>query len=118
MKFYSGIYPTIHIQRVARLTFLLDDNPMPRTASGDLEVVEFPTFVETWAAMEQVLASGKAKAIGVSNFSIKQYVTWPPIGLTPGVNHKIASSDCYRLRKWCQLSIKSSMHAVYIIGAS
>jgi glycerol 2-dehydrogenase (NADP+) len=32
------------------------------------------TFNETWAEMERLYASGKARAIGVSNFSIKTYV--------------------------------------------
>ncbi|KAL4246475.1 NADP-dependent oxidoreductase domain superfamily protein [Abortiporus biennis] len=38
---------------------------------GDMITVDSPTFNETWADMEKVYASGKAKAIGVSNFSIK-----------------------------------------------
>ncbi|KAJ7663800.1 NADP-dependent oxidoreductase domain-containing protein [Mycena polygramma] len=36
-----------------------------------LKVVESPTFNETWAEFERLHASGRAKAIGVSNFSIK-----------------------------------------------
>ncbi|KAH7907459.1 NADP-dependent oxidoreductase domain-containing protein [Hygrophoropsis aurantiaca] len=43
----------------------------PKNPDGSLIAVESPTFNETWAAMEQVLESGKAKAIGISNFSIK-----------------------------------------------
>jgi len=35
------------------------------------ETVEHPNFNEAWAEMEKIFASGKAKAIGVSNFSIK-----------------------------------------------
>ncbi|KAH7887182.1 NADP-dependent oxidoreductase domain-containing protein [Phlebopus sp. FC_14] len=36
-----------------------------------IQALEQPTFNETWADMEKVLESGKVKAIGVSNFSIK-----------------------------------------------
>lgn len=36
-----------------------------------LQPDETPTINDTWADMEKVLASGKAKAIGVSNFSVK-----------------------------------------------
>ncbi|CAL1715999.1 unnamed protein product [Somion occarium] len=46
-----------------------DDSP--KTAAGDLLLDESITFNDTWAEMEKVLASGKARAIGVSNFSIK-----------------------------------------------
>ncbi|OJT02054.1 Aldose reductase B [Trametes pubescens] len=40
-------------------------------AGGTLQPGESPTFVETWRQMEHLLSSGKVKAIGVSNFSIK-----------------------------------------------
>ncbi|KAJ6616985.1 NADP-dependent oxidoreductase domain-containing protein [Mycena sp. CBHHK59/15] len=36
-----------------------------------LKVVDSPTFNETWAEMEKIHASGRARAIGVSNFSIR-----------------------------------------------
>ncbi|OSD05843.1 Aldo/keto reductase [Trametes coccinea BRFM310] len=36
-----------------------------------LQPGESPTFVETWKEMEKLLATGKAKAIGVSNFSVQ-----------------------------------------------
>lgn len=47
------------------------DNDMPKNEAGDLEVVDTPTYHDTWATMEKIYASGKAKAIGVSNFSVK-----------------------------------------------
>ena len=40
----------------------------------DFITLERPTFNETWADMEKVYESGKVKAIGVSNFSVKKYV--------------------------------------------
>ena len=35
-----------------------------------LKLTDYP-FEKTWAGMEKVYDSGKARAIGVSNFSIK-----------------------------------------------
>ncbi|KAJ7132381.1 NADP-dependent oxidoreductase domain-containing protein [Mycena epipterygia] len=46
----------------------------PSTFEGILKeftVVDTPTFNETWAEMEKIYSSGRARAIGVSNFSIK-----------------------------------------------
>ncbi len=43
-------------------------------ANGDLICYETPVFNETWARMEKIYESGRAKAIGVSNFSVKKYV--------------------------------------------
>ncbi|KAF8501358.1 NADP-dependent oxidoreductase domain-containing protein [Gautieria morchelliformis] len=59
------------IARVQCDPFRTDDNPSPRDKDGNHEVVEHPNLNETWAAMEGVLATGKVKAIGVSNFSVK-----------------------------------------------
>ncbi|KAF7343203.1 Aldo/keto reductase [Mycena venus] len=47
---------------------------LPSTAEeilGGFQVLETPTFNDTWAKFERLHASGKARAIGVSNFSIK-----------------------------------------------
>ncbi|KAJ7277486.1 NADP-dependent oxidoreductase domain-containing protein [Mycena rebaudengoi] len=38
---------------------------------GDIKVVDTPTLNDTWAEMEKLHASGRARAIGVSNFSVK-----------------------------------------------
>ncbi|KAJ6605374.1 NADP-dependent oxidoreductase domain-containing protein [Mycena vulgaris] len=46
----------------------------PSTLEGvlnDFKIVDTPTFNDTWAEMEKIHASGRARAIGVSNFSIK-----------------------------------------------
>ena len=52
------------------LTDILDDNPFPMTPEGQLKTTEYP-FEKVWAVMEKVYESGRVKAIGVSNFSIK-----------------------------------------------
>lgn len=41
--------------------------------NGEIKVRNWPTFNETWAGIEEVYKKGKAKNIGVSNFSVKKY---------------------------------------------
>jgi diketogulonate reductase-like aldo/keto reductase len=38
---------------------------------SEFKAVDAPTFNNTWAELEGLHASGRARAIGVSNFSIK-----------------------------------------------
>ena len=50
------------------------DKVFPRDSDGNVLVLDHPNFNDTWAMMEMALATGKVKAIGVSNFSVKKYV--------------------------------------------
>ncbi|KAH8082848.1 NADP-dependent oxidoreductase domain-containing protein [Cristinia sonorae] len=47
------------------------DGKEAKNADGDFIPLDKPTFNDTWVEMEKILASGKAKAIGISNFSVK-----------------------------------------------
>jgi alcohol dehydrogenase (NADP+) len=49
-------------------TFARGPERFPRDASGKMIHGE-TTFVDTWRAMEKVVKDGRARAIGVSNFS-------------------------------------------------
>lgn len=51
--------------------FQSGDNPFPLDNTGVFALDDVPVL-ETWAAMEKVLASGKAKSIGVSNFNVRR----------------------------------------------
>ena len=42
-----------------------------RRPDGTWETVEHPNINETWAQMEALLGTGKVRAIGVSNLSVK-----------------------------------------------
>lgn len=44
---------------------------LPRGPDGSVITVDSPSFNESYAEIEKIYASGRAKAIGVSNFSIK-----------------------------------------------
>ncbi|KAK0197720.1 reductase AKOR2 [Armillaria mellea] len=44
---------------------------LPRGPDGSVLTVDSPTFNDSYAQIEKIYASGRAKAIGVSNFSIK-----------------------------------------------
>ncbi|KAF9221700.1 Aldo/keto reductase [Gyrodon lividus] len=47
------------------------NNPAPLDADGSLKLDETGNFNDTWKEMEKLLQTGKVKAIGVCNFSIK-----------------------------------------------
>ncbi|CAL1707770.1 unnamed protein product [Somion occarium] len=47
------------------------DKIFPKDENGNAKLLDHPNFNETWAMMEMALATGKVRAIGVSNFSIK-----------------------------------------------
>lgn len=49
-------------------TFARGAERFPRDADGKM-IAGKTTFIDTWKAMEKLIATGKAKAIGVSNFS-------------------------------------------------
>ncbi|KAI5781531.1 NADP-dependent oxidoreductase domain-containing protein [Geopyxis carbonaria] len=54
---------------------------LPTKADGGRDIEENWDFVKTWKAMEALVASGKVKAIGVSNFSV------------PFLTHLLANTD-------------------------
>ncbi|KAF9527374.1 NADP-dependent oxidoreductase domain-containing protein [Crepidotus variabilis] len=42
-----------------------------KNPNGSNKTLDTPNFVEAWVEVEKILASGKTKSIGVSNFSVK-----------------------------------------------
>ncbi|THH02936.1 hypothetical protein EW145_g6673 [Phellinidium pouzarii] len=87
----------------------IDDKPYPRHPGpngepdeGEYITVDKPTFNETWADMEKAYESGKVKAIGVSNFSVKKLLETAKI--VPAVNQVEAHPHQTQpeLLKFCQ----------------
>ncbi|KAI0723128.1 Aldo/keto reductase [Earliella scabrosa] len=64
---YIDLY-LMHWPQAAK--FVLGDRE-PLDEHGSLICYDTPIFNETWARMEKLYESGRAKAIGVSNFSVK-----------------------------------------------
>lgn len=56
-----------------------EGNDYPKDADGVVKTVESFTFNESWAEIEKLLDTGKIRAIGVSNFSIKTYFAFSNI---------------------------------------
>lgn len=48
-----------------------DDVPFPKDAEGNCIPDHSASFVDSWGVLEELYASGKVRAIGVSNFSVK-----------------------------------------------
>jgi 2,5-diketo-D-gluconate reductase A len=75
----------------------------------DLYLIHWPVpsagrFVETWQALEEIAASGRAKAIGVSNFMVEHLRAIMDVGSTvPAVNqvelHPVFQQRA--LAEWC-----------------
>ncbi|KAF4590485.1 hypothetical protein EYR38_009786 [Pleurotus pulmonarius] len=54
---------------------LEEGNDFPKHPDGSIKTLESPSFNEVWADVEKLLDTGKVRAIGVSNFSIKTLET-------------------------------------------
>nr|AAS46751.1 reductase AKOR2 [Pleurotus djamor] len=64
---YIDLYLVHFPQRV----FYDETTDFPRNPDGSIKVVNSPTLNDVWADVETLLDTGKVKAIGVSNYSIK-----------------------------------------------
>lgn len=62
-----------YIKKTENLTGddILDANLFPVDAAGNMLTVD-ADYVDTWKAMEELVAAGKVRSIGVSNFNSKQ----------------------------------------------
>ncbi|THU93406.1 reductase AKOR2 [Dendrothele bispora CBS 962.96] len=81
------------------------DNFLPKNPDGSYAVVDSPTFVEVWAEMEKVFKTGKARAIGVCNFSVKNLeILLETARVVPAVNqvemHPYLAQN--ELREYCK----------------
>ncbi|RDB07619.1 aldo/keto reductase [Runella aurantiaca] len=65
----------------------------------DLYLIHWPVKehrIQTWKALEQIYAEGKARAIGVSNYYIPHFEElWPDAEIIPAVNQFELSPYCY-----------------------
>ncbi|KAK3337525.1 NADP-dependent oxidoreductase domain-containing protein, partial [Cercophora scortea] len=64
-----------------------NDDKFPKLPNGERDIIRGYNHVDTWKQMEQLLATGKTKAIGVSNYS-KRYLEQllPHATVIPAVN--------------------------------
>ncbi|KAJ3743093.1 NADP-dependent oxidoreductase domain-containing protein [Lentinula detonsa] len=74
-------------------------------ADGTFQLASYPTFVEVWAEMEEIFEGKKARAIGVSNFSIKNLeILLQSAKIVPAVNqvelHPYLAQN--ELRQYCK----------------
>jgi len=81
------------------------DGSPSKKPDGTWDLAEHPTFSETWADMEKLLGTGKVRAIGVSNFSIKTLeILLKTAKVVPAVNqvelHPLLGS--HDLLKYCK----------------
>ncbi|CDO71368.1 hypothetical protein BN946_scf184908.g126 [Trametes cinnabarina] len=69
-KWVGESSPLVEDLRVGLLC-TIEGVPEPTDEHGDIITTDEWTFTQTWAEMEKLYESGRAKAIGVSNFSVK-----------------------------------------------
>ncbi|KAJ3998710.1 Aldo/keto reductase [Lentinula boryana] len=77
----------------------------PEWSDEAFRPLESPTFVETWRDMEKLLAGGKVKSIGVSNFSIKNLEILLPECTVIPVTNQVEMHPCLPqidLKDYCE----------------
>ncbi|PBP26900.1 aldehyde reductase-like protein [Diplocarpon rosae] len=65
------------------------DQSFPRDSAGKAETAPEISFLDTWKAMEKLPATGKARAVGVSNFSKSELETLITASRTVPAAHQI-----------------------------
>lgn len=73
------------------------DIMMPKDKDGKMETADI-SYLDTWKAMEKLVKTGKAKAVGVSNFSKKELETVLKEGSLVPAAHQL------ELHPWLQQS--------------
>jgi diketogulonate reductase-like aldo/keto reductase len=113
---FQTIRPPVHFTASYLLPYLVPDISLLLQIHGPIRIKKgtalspenfLPTEIPaTWGAMEKLYDSGKARAIGVSNFSCKKLEDLLAVArVPPAVNqvecHLVWQQD--KLRKLCQL---------------
>jgi alcohol dehydrogenase (NADP+) len=84
--------------------FRSGDNMFPKDKDSKIETANI-SYIDTWKAMEKLLTTGKAKAIGVSNFSKAEIETLLEEGSIVPAAHQL---ECHpwlqqkEFTRWCQ----------------
>ncbi|TFK71570.1 Aldo/keto reductase [Pluteus cervinus] len=68
---YIDLYLVHWPQFIPQGDDLNNPGPLPKNPDGTIETSDKVTFNDSWAEVEKLLETGKVKAVGVSNFSIK-----------------------------------------------
>ncbi|EJU00983.1 Aldo/keto reductase [Dacryopinax primogenitus] len=97
------------------MAFELDAEYPDPVNDGHFKVLDHPDFVETWIEMEELVDTGKVKAIGVSNLSVKTLeLLLKTAKVVPAVNQVEIHPLCaqFELQKYCESK------GVHVIGYS
>lgn len=89
-----------------------NDDKFPKKADGSRDIITGWDHVEAWKQMEDVFASGKAKAIGVCNYS-KKYLEQllPRAKVIPAVN-QIENHPCLPQQEIVHLCREKGIHVM------
>ena len=87
----EGIFPTSRINRVEGGKYTDsrpgNDDKFPKLPDGSRDLIRSWSHVETWLGMEKLLQTGKVKAIGVCNYSLRYLEELlPKVNIMPAVN--------------------------------
>ena len=92
------------------LTFpCVGDNKFPKDKDGKTETSSI-SYVDTWKAMEKLTSSGKARAIGVSNFSKKELETLLREGSVVPAAHQIECHPWLQQKDFCDWHKEKGIH--------
>ncbi|KAF9561709.1 Aldo/keto reductase [Agrocybe pediades] len=64
-------YIDLYLMHWPQFIFYDPNNVVPRNEDGSIKTVDTVNFNQSWAEMEKLLDTGKVRALGVSNFSVK-----------------------------------------------
>jgi glycerol 2-dehydrogenase (NADP+) len=59
-----------------------NDDRFPKLPNGERDIIHSHNHVDTWKQMEKLVATGKTKAIGVSNVCLPSFLSHKPLVLT------------------------------------